>query len=102
MTQTIGEVTKQKFHNFVVFCGSIEHISQEAKGKLDDLDKQSAMILLSIFREYVSPHMEQIKQRDISAMAWCIPSGVMLDHGQIDRLCNYFELFDHLAQQTNK
>lgn len=99
MSKTLGTVTKEKFHNFVVYCKGIESVPDKTRKELEDMDNLSATMLLTSFREHVSPHIEKIAQQDISVLSWCIPSGVVLNHEQITKICRYLELFDCLARQ---
>ena len=96
---SVGEITKQKFHNFVQFCVNDIGVSAEDEANLKHADSQSATILLTAFKENISPHIDAVKRREIEVLQQAMNMKANLTPEQLERICLYMELFHELAQQ---
>ena len=99
MITTIGQVTKEKFHNFVVYCLALDGVSSEDRQELELADKMTATCLLALFKEQLTPAvMKSVKQRQLSEVA-LLPAGLRLETEHVEKICAYIELFHMLATQ---
>jgi hypothetical protein len=93
MSETIGSVTKDKFHNFVLYCSAMEGVSNESLLKLNEADRMTATCLLALFKDQLTPDiMASAKARCLKDIA-LVPRGLNLDQKHVDKICAYLELF---------
>ena len=99
---TVGQLTKQKTHNFVDYCKTNLDLPQTVIDKLNQLDNMSEIALLAAFKSELLPHKKAIVGRDESALCFanlglqeCMSSATA---EQRDKVWQYLNLFIEIAE----
>lgn len=100
MAQSIGELTKEKFHNFVEYCVNEIGVTEKEAETLQDADKQSATILLTAIKQNISPHIDGIRARDKFVLHQTFQMRPTMTEAQVEKVCLYMELFHELSTQV--
>ena len=99
---TVGQLTKQKVHNFVEYCKTNLDLPQEAIEKLTQLDNMSEIALLAAFKSELLPHKKAIVDRNEQALCFanlglqeCMSGAT---NEQRDKVWQYLNLFVEIAE----
>lgn len=99
MAQSIGDVTKEKFHNFVEFCINDVGVNEQEEATLRDADQQTATILLTAIKQNISPHIQAVRERDVKVLQETLQMKPTMTRQQLEKVCLYMELFHELSTQ---
>ena len=103
---TVGQLTKQKVHNFVEYCKTNLDLPQEVVDQLTRLDNMGEVALLAAFKGELLPHKQAILNRDEHALCFanlglqdCMNSAT---EEQREKVWQYLNLFVEIAEIKRK
>ena len=99
MSLSIGELTKEKFHNFVEYCVNEIGVPEAEANNLREAERQSATVLLTAIKEHISPHIESVRERRTEVLQQTFKMSHKMTAAQVERVCLDMELFHKLASQ---
>ena len=67
---TVGQLTKQKVHNFVEYCKDNLDLPQAVIDNLIQLDSMSEVALLAAFKSELLPHKKAIVDKNEQALCF--------------------------------
>ena len=103
---TVGQLTKQKVHNFVEYCKTNLDLPHEVIEQLTRLDNMGEVALLAAFKSELLPHKQADTDRDENALCFanlglqdCMSSAT---EEQREKVWQYLNLFVEIAEIKRK
>ena len=103
---TIGQLTKQKVHNFVEYCRANLDLPEEACIQLAQLEGMGEVALIAALKSELYPYRNAVGERDAEALPPQFKSlAVQCLHSSTDEQCNmvwrYLELFCDIVDRMH-